>query len=700
MKKNFLLTICILFISFVSFAGKFVIIPVTPTQNLETLFADQNLKINYYCDHYVLATTDVLGFAGTIVLDENAFADVSAYAIVYCFESQKENYLAGMSKKDKVLYSGDDFLVMKILSNDFMPAKNDGMVAIRDVEAKLSKSTFDFPVITEQDETILDWMSQISTESLLATVQTLENFETRFCSHPNSVLAQNWIKEQYDALDLEVFIHQFSHNPWWGGTCLSHNVIAIQYGTEFPDEYIVCGGHYDSFSYNSSTGSIYLNDAPGADDNATGTAGVLETARILSQYDFKRSIIYCAFSAEESGLWGSDYYAQKCKNQGMNIIGYFNIDMSGYLAPETNPHIDLIHPATAAPLANYYKNVATIYFPEIPVTSYSGLSGGDSDHTSFNKYGFLGIFPFEDRYNYTPYIHSPNDKIGPSLNNPEQMNLFTQLNLASIATLAVFDKGRPKPTNCLAEYNESSGIQVSWEAPETELPVDYYVYRNGVKLLQTGDLQLIDSVEDYYLFCYKITAVYNIDDELIESGFSNESCTSMPIPVPTNCVAQYIGECLENQGCIQITWDAPEGNTPEGYNLYRDSTLLASSFTEHSYRDDCAAPGLHCYFVEAIYNDVVSDPSNSSCDSISITHNIIEYHSNYKIYPNPTNGELRITNYELRMSDVEVFDMMGKRQKAEGKRLDGEFVMDVAHLPEGVYFIRIKGEVVGKFVKN
>ena len=87
MKKSIIFTFCFVLFSFIAFAGKFVLIPVSVTNNLETLFSNNDLKIHYYCDDYVLATTNNLNFNGVAVLDENAFADVDNYAIVYCYDS-------------------------------------------------------------------------------------------------------------------------------------------------------------------------------------------------------------------------------------------------------------------------------------------------------------------------------------------------------------------------------------------------------------------------------------------------------------------------------------------------------------------------------------------------------------------------------------------------------------------------------------
>jgi len=611
------LTLCFLLVSLITFAGKLVLIPVTDTNNLESLFNNKELKIHYYCDDYVLATTSVVYDNNAIVLDENAFADVSSYAIVYCYENDKEEYIATVSKNNSVLYSGNNFLVMKILSNDFMPAKNDGMVAVRDIEARLPKPTAAYPVVTEPNEDVLNYLSQVSVDTLMTYIQSLQDFETRRCDHSNSILAQDWIKEQYENLGLDVFIHEIpTVHPWWGGTAQSGNVIAIQYGTEFPDEYIVCGAHYDSFAFSSPDGE------PGADDNASGIAGIIETARILSQYDFKRSIIYCAFTAEECGLYGSGYYAEQCANQDMNIVGYFNLDMIGYLKPNNDMQISLIYPSYATQLGAYFTNVSEIYFPEVPIKTYLSLYGGDSDHTSFNNMGYRGVWPFEDNNNHSPYIHTPNDTIGLSVNNPDQVEMFTQVHLACIATLALYDQQMPPlplapPTNCLAETYQVRWIVVNWDAPTDNTPTKYYVYRDNVKLTEVPTTQLSyiykPPLGDYSEHCYKITATYGFR----ESEFSNESCAKL--------------------------------------------------------------------------------------------NSISEMSSKFKIYPNPTTGELYVTSDERQVTNVEIFDVYGRQVYSlphtpypapNTPHLLPITSINLSHLPAGIYFIKIANEFVGKFIKE
>jgi hypothetical protein len=422
-------------------------------------------------------------------------------------EDDKAVYLQAESENALALYSGEHFFIMQLLSEEFKPAKNDGMIAITNTEAHLPKSTVSYPVITEPDENVQNLISQVNTESVMGYIQSLENFVSRRYDHPNGVLAQNWIKDQYEALGLEVELQTL---PYPSNS--SKNVIAVQMGTEFPNEYIVLGGHYDTYTYESP------NNAPGADDDASGSSGVLETARILSQYDFKYSIVYCAFSAEEIGLYGSEAYASWCQQQGMNILGYFNLDMTGYLTPGDPIHFCLIYPSGALTLADYFVNISEVYFPTIQVTRHANLPWGDSDHTSFNNKGYKGIWWFEDINCDSPFIHHTagssgcgnnctgsisclGDLIGPSVNNSEQVTVFTQAMVACIATLAEFDGEAPPPlappTNCTAEYVENMSIEVTWVAPTTNTPDEYYVYRDEEKIFATAALTYTDEVEDF-----------------------------------------------------------------------------------------------------------------------------------------------------------------------------------------------------------
>jgi hypothetical protein len=198
-------------------------------------------------------------------------------------------------------------------------------------------------------------------------------------------------------------------------------------GQLYPDEYVIVGGHYDSY-----TGGT---QEPGADDNASGTAGVMEIAKILSQFEFERSIVFCAFSGEEYGLYGSEAYASRAESEGMNILGYINLDMIGYNEPGELIHTDMIAPQSAQELSDFYKAVSAIYLPDFIIYDAVTIPGG-SDHIPFNEHGYMGIFPCEEDMTYSPFIHTASDLIGPSVNSPAKAQKFIQAAMATVVSLA------------------------------------------------------------------------------------------------------------------------------------------------------------------------------------------------------------------------------------------------------------------------
>lgn len=513
MKKIFLL-LSIILLPFAMLAGQLVLINVNSAEELNKIFNKDEITVHYYCDNFVIATADEV-VAGMQVLDENAFLNTNEYCIVYCPKDKQTDYLVDL--QGDILYSMDNYLIV-VPQKGFVPAVNDGTVAIFNKRAQLSKQERDFPTITEVDEKILGYIDEMFIDSIMATVQTLQDIGSRYCASAGATEAQEWIQSKFEAMDLDVTIRPVP--VIYGYIECSSNVIAVQEGSVYPDEYIVCGCHYDSFTYEAMSGGL----APGADDNATGVAGILEVARVLSQYEFDRSIIYCTFSGEELGLHGSGEFASYCASVSADILGYFNIDMSGYLLAGDDIHIDMIYPNSAEPLANYYMNFCNVYYPDMAV-EHKYFSSGDSDHTSFNNNGYMGIFPFEDVDNYSPYIHTTNDLIGPSVNNFEQCKRFAEATLGCIAVLAA--PTAPvlfNPINLTAVFSGNKTLYVSWENYNTYL-VDFILYRDDVAIdtLPNNVLEYLDVMPDFDEHCYKATAYY----EGYESAFSNESCASV-----------------------------------------------------------------------------------------------------------------------------------------------------------------------------
>ena len=291
----------------------------------------------------------------------------------------------------------------------------------------------DYPVITEEDPQIRALMDSVSIDSIEAIITHLSSYHTRRYDSRFIYDVQDWLYEHYGAMGVDTVIkHDFKlHNL--SVTETGDNILAIQWGTKYPEEFVICGAHYDSYAYDGYDPDTIRS--PGADDNASGVAGIIETARLLSPYTFDRSIIYANWCAEECGLLGSTAYAEECAEQGMDIVGYFNLDMTGYLEEGSEIHVHLMYTTQDSTIANYVYNFSHIYFPEMPIRQ-AWLEWGDSDYSSFNRNGYAAVHPFEDVHASSPYIHSRDDVLGLSVNNLEQSKRFTELNLGLVATLA------------------------------------------------------------------------------------------------------------------------------------------------------------------------------------------------------------------------------------------------------------------------
>jgi len=173
----------------------------------------------------------------------------------------------------------------------------------------------------QTDLRIYDIIDAVSAERLEADVRALAGFGTRntfsdTLSDTRGIgAARRWIKSQFDGISadcggcLEVFYQRslapasrrVPEDTW------IVNVVAIQRGTVHPNRYLIMAGDIDS---RASGGNDAVTDAPGANDNATGMAGAIEAARVLSRYEFGSTIVYVGLSAEEQGLFGGRHMAE------------------------------------------------------------------------------------------------------------------------------------------------------------------------------------------------------------------------------------------------------------------------------------------------------------------------------------------------------------------------------------------------------
>jgi photosystem II stability/assembly factor-like uncharacterized protein len=209
------------------------------------------------------------------------------------------------------------------------------------------------------------------------------------------------------------------------------NVIATKPGVSNPNQQVILCGHYDSRS------EISLVRAPGADDNGSGTIGVVEAARIMSNHQFERTIKFCLWSGEEQGLYGSAAYAEEAYNRGDSIVGVFNFDMIAYDGNgDGSAELHCGTGVSSQALGNLFNTAVTDYSIDLNPDIIGSGATGASDHASFWDYGypaFLGIEDYSSDFN--PYYHTTGDNIT-HITQAFFLN-FTKALVASSATFAV-----------------------------------------------------------------------------------------------------------------------------------------------------------------------------------------------------------------------------------------------------------------------
>ena len=295
--------------------------------------------------------------------------------------------------------------------------------------------------IAQNKDALYNIIENTSSAKLEENIRILANFGTRHTlsdtlSETRGIgAARRWIKSEFESISkncgncLDVFYQKNYFTPKDGDRIVKpvwiNNVVAIQRGKIHPNRFIIMSGDIDS---RISDPTNYTDDSPGANDNASGMAGTIEAARVLSEYTFNNSILYVGLAGEEQGLFGGKGLAKHAKEKDWEIIGILNNDMIGNIkgidgiidnrsfrifsepvpANETENErkarrfyggeVDGI----SRQLARYvHKNVKK-YMPEMnPMMIYRlDRFGRGGHHRPFNDLGFAGIRIMEAHENY------------------------------------------------------------------------------------------------------------------------------------------------------------------------------------------------------------------------------------------------------------------------------------------------------------
>lgn len=436
----------------------------------------------------------------------------------------------------------------------------------------LSTTLFSQTIISRDPE-IANMVTEVSADSLKSYIQSMVSFGTRHLlsnqSNPKTGIgaARNYVLQKFN---------QFAKESNGRMTCfidtttlptdgkrvnrpvLLGNVMAILKGSN-PDDnrVIIISGHLDSRRTNVMDS---VNASPGANDDASGVAAVMESARVMSRHSFSGTLIFVAVSGEEQGLLGSTYLAEKAKKEGWNVVAMLNNDIVGSNnSNETNiinnteirvfsegiPHFEtekqikrilsqgLENDMPSRQLARYVKEVGERYADNLTVVleyrTDRFLRGGD--HLPFLERGMTAVRLTEMNENFDHQHQDIRKENGvqfgdlPEFMDFEYLRKNTCVNLATLANLA---KAPSEPQNVSIEVrNLTNSTYLKWKAPQSGAETrGYYVLIRPTAesmwvkkyFTKENEMKLPFSKDNYFF------AVQSVS----ETG--NESLPVIPVP--------------------------------------------------------------------------------------------------------------------------------------------------------------------------
>ena len=398
-------------------------------------------------------------------------------------------------------------------------------------------------LFSQTDARLYDIIEDISSKRIESDVTTLVNFGTRntfsdTISNKRGIgAARRWIKAEFEHISkdcnncLDIFYQKDFVTKKEGDRIPNDawivNVVAVQKGTKYPNRYIIMSGDMDS--RNSDT-MDFTNDAPGANDNASGMAGTIEASRVLSKYKFENSIIYLGLSGEEQGLFGGKGFAEFVQKNNWEIIGVLNNDMIGNIEgidgvidnrtfrifSEATPPTETEKERKARrsyggevdgnsrQLARYILKQTTTYMPEMnPMMVYRlDRFGRGGHHKPFNDLGYAGVRIMEAHENYNRQHQNTRVENGIKYGdviegvNFEFAKKITAVNAIALAGLAASPK---EPLNVLIGGIVEPNTKLLWEKPNDDSIIGYKIYWRLTTSPQWENSRFVGNVDAFEL---------------------------------------------------------------------------------------------------------------------------------------------------------------------------------------------------------
>ena len=361
-------------------------------------------------------------------------------------------------------------------------------------------------------------VDSVSAERLEEDIRALAAFGTRHTlsdtlSETRGIgAARRWLKEQYEQVSedcggcLEIVEQRFvvgGEDRIPDSTTLV-NVLAIQRGTTHADRYVVMSGDIDSRALDVMDDT---SDAPGANDNASGLAGTIEAARVLSQHEFGSTIVYAGLSGEEQGLFGGQHMADVAREEGWEVVGVLNNDMIGNIEGGDGVVDNTVFrvfsqpfPVTATEeeirrmrffggevdgpsrqLARYVARTTDVYLRHLDAMMIYRLDrfGRGGHHRPFNDAGFAAVRIMEAHEDYTEQHQDVRTENGIDYGDVIEevdFDYARKLTAVNAATLAALAWAPPTPQNVRIGGIVEPSTTLAWDAVDHPDLAGYKLY--------------------------------------------------------------------------------------------------------------------------------------------------------------------------------------------------------------------------------
>jgi hypothetical protein len=464
---------------------------------------------------------------------------------------------------------------------------------------------------------------QISDSAITEYISRLVDFRTRLSCTDSNTAASQWIHDKFLEFGyIEVYFDSFPfHEPEY--SCdVQWNVVAIKQGTLEPEKVIVLGGHYDSIADYPECDPDTL--APGADDDASGTAAVLEAARVLADEYSDVTLLFIAFGAEEQQMIGSTHFAEAAFAEDMDIKLMLNMDMIGNYVEDVWD-VELWSSSSSLHYAGVVAEIAVTHTNLLPITIHQSLA----DAYPFDQLGYHNVGIAEPNCTENPQLHTCYDEVE-YLSIP-YLTEVTDLVVRSVLYVANI----PMPPTGFGAANVGNGtsLLLHWDQNEESDIFGYKVYY-GTQSGEYDSIKTVTSTEDTLKQLIDGTAYFialsAVDNDENESFLTNEVeivASSVPSP-PTGLTSMSYEES------IHFWWERNETDLDlAGYNLYRypidgepDTTLVGFVRDPTSSMADTSAEAhvIYTYFVTAVDTQVPpneSEPSEENTNRLA-THDL------------------------------------------------------------------------------